>query len=189
MTDERDNTDCCMNTASAELKLYQVFIFSVPIVFTSVLILLFYLCYLRRRRVDWSSLGMRTSLQEINHAELGLKKELREMLPVIVYKESFCIRDAECSVCLGDYQAEDRLQQIPACGHSFHMECIDHWLARHTTCPLCRLSLHMPYKSLNELPIVQLAASHRSSNAEENTGNQAQQEAQNVRQMSERLVV
>lgn len=46
-----------------------------------------------------------------------------------------------CSVCLGDYNAEDRLQQIPACGHAFHMECIDLWLSTHTTCPLCRVSL------------------------------------------------
>lgn len=46
-----------------------------------------------------------------------------------------------CSVCLGDYQANDRLQQIPACKHAFHMECIDNWLSTHTTCPLCRLSL------------------------------------------------
>lgn len=46
-----------------------------------------------------------------------------------------------CSVCLGDYQADDRLQQIPGCGHTFHMDCIDLWLATHTTCPLCRQSL------------------------------------------------
>lgn len=61
-----DTSGCCMNQASTELKLYQVFIFSVPILFTSVLLLLFYLCYLRRRRVEWSALGMPTSAQEIN---------------------------------------------------------------------------------------------------------------------------
>lgn len=27
--------------------------------------------------------------------ELGLKKELREMLPIIVYKESFSVRDTQ----------------------------------------------------------------------------------------------
>lgn len=47
-------------------------------------------------------------------------------------------------MCLGDYEAEDRLQQVPACGHTFHMGCIDHWLATHTTCPLCRVSLLAP---------------------------------------------
>ncbi|XP_010252389.1 PREDICTED: RING-H2 finger protein ATL7-like [Nelumbo nucifera] len=139
-----DPPSCC-STASAELKLYQAFIFSVPIFFTFILLFLFYLFYLRRRRVDWTSLRMRTSYQErgaiTRSCESGLTKELREMLPIIIFRESFSVRDTQCSVCLGDYQAEDRLQQLPACGHTFHMECIDHWLAIHTTCPLCRLSL------------------------------------------------
>lgn len=51
-------------------------------------------------------------------------------------------------MCLGDYQADEKLQQIPACGHTFHMDCIDLWLTSHTTCPLCRLSL-IPKASLD----------------------------------------
>ncbi|KAJ4964718.1 hypothetical protein NE237_016567 [Protea cynaroides] len=139
-----DPPDCC-SSDSAELKLYQAFIFSIPILFTFVLLFLFYFFYLRRRRVDWTSLRMRTAnanMEPISRpSELGLVKEFREMLPIIVFKESFSVKDTQCSVCLGDYVAEDKLQQIPACGHTFHMGCIDHWLATHTTCPLCRFSL------------------------------------------------
>ncbi|XP_021659146.2 RING-H2 finger protein ATL7 isoform X2 [Hevea brasiliensis] len=157
--------DCCStlspppppssSAASTELKLYQAFIFFVPIFFTLILLFLFYLFYLRHRSVDWASLRMRANLQDSNdifRAELGLKKEMREMLPIIVYKESFSVKDTQCPICLGDYQAEDRLQQIPACGHTFHMECIDQWLANHTTCPLCRLSLIASAKVPSELP-------------------------------------
>ncbi|KAJ8769974.1 hypothetical protein K2173_009056 [Erythroxylum novogranatense] len=140
---------------TAQLKMFQAFIFSVPILFIFILLFLFYLFYLRRRRVDWASLRMRTSIQDSNdifRAELGLKKELREMLPIIVYKESFSVRDTQCPVCLGDYQAEDRLQRIPSCGHTYHMDCIDNWLANHTTCPLCRLSLLPSSKVHSESP-------------------------------------
>jgi len=73
--------------------------------------------------------------------ECGLKKEMREMLPVVIYKESFLIRETQCSVCLADYQPDERLQRIPPCGHTFHINCIDHWLSKNTTCPLCRVSL------------------------------------------------
>ncbi|XP_073007393.1 RING-H2 finger protein ATL7-like isoform X2 [Typha latifolia] len=133
------------SAASPELKLYQAFIFSVPVFFTFVLLLLFYLFYLRRRRASWQSLRMRA-----NHlsrgdlprpSESGIKKEVREMLPVVVFKESFLIRETQCSVCLGEYQSDERLQRIPPCGHTFHVDCIDHWLATNTTCPLCRVSL------------------------------------------------
>ncbi|XP_052201667.1 RING-H2 finger protein ATL58-like [Diospyros lotus] len=132
---------------SAELKLYQAFIFSVPVLLTFILLLLFYLFYLRLHRFDWSSLRMRASLHGgdgISRCELGLKKEHRELLPIIVFRESFSVKDTQCPVCLADYLAEDRLQQIPACGHTFHMVCIDLWLSTHTTCPLCRQSLIAP---------------------------------------------
>ncbi|BAT89152.1 hypothetical protein LR48_Vigan432s000700 [Vigna angularis] len=134
--------------ASTELRLYRAFIFCVPIFFTLILLFLFYLFYLRpRTRLHWiTNFGLPNNDNDHNHnaistAELGLNKELREMLPIIVYKESFSVKDTQCSVCLLDYQPEDRLQQIPACGHTFHMSCIDLWLATHTTCPLCRFSL------------------------------------------------
>ncbi|QCD85582.1 RING-H2 finger protein ATL7-like [Vigna unguiculata] len=135
--------------ASTELRLYRAFIFCVPIFFTLILLFLFYLFYLRpRTRLHWiTNFGLPNNDDDdhnhnaISTVELGLNKELREMLPIIVYKESFSVKDTQCSVCLLDYQSEDRLQQIPACGHTFHMSCIDLWLATHTTCPLCRFSL------------------------------------------------
>ncbi|XP_045831977.1 RING-H2 finger protein ATL7-like [Trifolium pratense] len=158
-----DNNDsgCCSNRSNpsgvAELKLYRAFIFSVPIFFTLILLFLFYVFYLRPRRVDWSSIRMRSvSVLQHNHnnaistSDMGLNKELREMLPIIVYNESFFVKDTQCSVCLLDYQSDDRLQQIPACGHTFHMSCIDLWLSSHSTCPLCRLSLLPTAKSSTE---------------------------------------
>ncbi|KAL2520317.1 RING-H2 finger protein ATL7 [Forsythia ovata] len=101
-TSSNGGNNCCTK-ASAELKLYQAFIFSVPIFFTFILLLLFYLFYLRRRGVDWASLRMRTSnslpssqsTDEISRCEMGLKKELREMLPIIVFKESFSVKETQ----------------------------------------------------------------------------------------------
>ncbi|XP_009759313.1 RING-H2 finger protein ATL7-like [Nicotiana tabacum] len=156
ITSNNASSNCC-SEALAQLKIYQAFIFSIPIFFVFILLLLFYLFYLRRRRVDWSSLRMRTSTldtatepDELSQCELGLKKEVREMLPIIVFKQSFSVNDTQCSVCLGDYEAEDKLQQIPACGHTFHMDCIDHWLVTHNTCPLCRRSILAPTKANTE---------------------------------------
>ncbi|KAK9748943.1 hypothetical protein RND81_02G092000 [Saponaria officinalis] len=136
------------NNNMMEERYYESIIFSGPIIFALIILFLLYFFYLRRQSVDWSSLRMRQSrtIAVDVVSEVGLKKEFRELLPIIVYKESFSVNDTQCSVCLGDYQAEDRLQQIPGCGHTFHLNCIDHWLATHTTCPLCRLSLVSPSK-------------------------------------------
>ncbi|CAL9232281.1 unnamed protein product [Arabidopsis halleri] len=141
------------STESEKLKLYQALIFS-AICFTFIVLIVLYI--IRRKcttNVDRSSLGMPRGAFPINinlsTVELGLSKDIREMLPIVIYKESFTVKDSQCSVCLGDYQAEEKLQQMPACGHTFHMECIDLWLTSHTTCPLCRLSL-IPKPSLDQ---------------------------------------
>ncbi|KAJ4756571.1 RING/U-box superfamily protein [Rhynchospora pubera] len=133
------------SSGSTELKLYQAFVFSVPVFFTFILLLLFYLFYLKIRRANWQSLRMRANhlarADGSRPSDMGLKKEVREMLPVVVFKESFLIRETQCSVCLGEYQSDERLQRIPPCGHTFHVDCIDHWLSTNSTCPLCRVSL------------------------------------------------
>ncbi|CAL5048121.1 unnamed protein product [Urochloa decumbens] len=45
---------------------------------------------------------------------------------------------AQCSVCLGTVLAGEMVRRLPLCKHLYHVECIDMWLASHTTCPLCR---------------------------------------------------
>lgn len=35
----------------------------------------------------------------------------------------------------------EKIQQLPACNHSFHVQCIDEWLAKNVTCPICRTSV------------------------------------------------
>ncbi|XP_057960384.1 RING-H2 finger protein ATL58-like isoform X3 [Malania oleifera] len=81
------------STASAELKLYRAFIFSIPIFFTFFLLLLFYL-YLHCTRADRSSLQIR---HNTDSRAASSSKELRELLPVIVFKESFSARDMQFS--------------------------------------------------------------------------------------------
>ncbi|GJN06991.1 hypothetical protein PR202_ga24776 [Eleusine coracana subsp. coracana] len=49
--------------------------------------------------------------------------------------------EAQCVVCLAEYEDKDMLRFLPYCGHNFHMECIDLWLEQNSTCPICRISL------------------------------------------------
>ncbi|XP_022735233.1 putative RING-H2 finger protein ATL69 [Durio zibethinus] len=51
------------------------------------------------------------------------------------------VEDAQCSICLGEYQEKEVLGIMPTCGHNFHLSCIDVWLRKQSTCPVCRLPL------------------------------------------------
>ncbi|KAL3738313.1 hypothetical protein ACJRO7_019787 [Eucalyptus globulus] len=46
--------------------------------------------------------------------------------------------DNVCAICLSEYQPKETLRTIPTCGHYFHVQCIDHWLGRNASCPMCR---------------------------------------------------
>ncbi|KAJ8633651.1 hypothetical protein MRB53_026987 [Persea americana] len=74
----------------------------------------------------------------------GLQPFVIDALPVTEFdNEAFCSKEeAQCSICLGEYKDREKLRMLPTCGHNFHLTCIDIWLQRQSTCPICRLSLH-----------------------------------------------
>ncbi|XP_052173616.1 RING-H2 finger protein ATL66-like [Diospyros lotus] len=43
-----------------------------------------------------------------------------------------------CSICLGGFQDGEKVKVLPLCHHGFHSECVDKWLLKAATCPLCR---------------------------------------------------
>lgn len=49
-----------------------------------------------------------------------------------------------------EYASTEVLRKLPLCGHVFHTRCVDSWLEKQVTCPVCRIvltakrSLHRP---------------------------------------------
>ncbi|KAF5797695.1 putative transcription factor C2H2 family [Helianthus annuus] len=132
-----------------QMKIYQAFIFSIPILFSIILFLLFYLFYLKRtfsRRNSSSSssiIHLRTSRTHDSStlSQDGLKVNLEDKLTVIALDQDLYAKDSMCCVCLGEFEINEKLHQIPSCQHMFHGECIRNWLGSNTTCPLCRCSV------------------------------------------------
>lgn len=52
-----------------------------------------------------------------------------------------------CTICLAEYQEREVLRIMPNCGHSFHLSCIDIWLRKQSTCPVCRLSVQNTFET------------------------------------------
>uniref|UniRef100_A0A0A9EZ02 RING-type domain-containing protein n=1 Tax=Arundo donax TaxID=35708 RepID=A0A0A9EZ02_ARUDO len=73
----------------------------------------------------------------------GLDPFVVAAIPTMSYScEAFHSKDdARCSICLGEYKEKEVLRIMPTCRHNFHLECIDVWFQKQTTCPICRISL------------------------------------------------
>ncbi|PSS00447.1 NEP1-interacting protein [Actinidia chinensis var. chinensis] len=75
----------------------------------------------------------------------GLPEKSVEQIPKIKITSNNNVdasgEKASCSVCLQDFQLGETVRSLPHCHHMFHLPCIDKWLVRHGSCPLCRRDL------------------------------------------------
>ncbi|KAK3210659.1 hypothetical protein Dsin_015365 [Dipteronia sinensis] len=69
----------------------------------------------------------------------GIDKTVIESLPFFRFSSLKGSKQGlECAVCLSKFEDTEILRLLPKCRHAFHINCIDQWLEKHSSCPLCR---------------------------------------------------
>lgn len=69
----------------------------------------------------------------------GIEKTVIESLPFFRFSSLKGSREGlECSICLSRFEDVEILRLLPKCKHGFHIDCLDQWLEKHSSCPLCR---------------------------------------------------
>jgi len=117
----------------------------VLVILVAVFFLLGFLSVYTRQCAERRMRGRFDLSISIGRRQRGLDREIMDTFPTFVYStvKSLKIGRAtlECAVCLNEFEEEETLRLIPKCSHVFHTECIDAWLANHSTCPVCRANL------------------------------------------------
>ncbi|CAN8257669.1 unnamed protein product [Cochlearia groenlandica] len=49
----------------------------------------------------------------------------------------------DCVVCLDGFRQGQWCRNLPDCGHVFHRKCVDFWLLKSATCPICRANVRL----------------------------------------------
>nr|KJB62786.1 hypothetical protein B456_009G438200 [Gossypium raimondii] len=67
----------------------------------------------------------------------GLSRSWIQKLPMHEIQSSPMFQSS-CSICLQGLKDGEMARNLPRCEHMFHLNCIDEWLSRVGTCPMCR---------------------------------------------------
>ncbi|XP_027925547.1 RING-H2 finger protein ATL5-like [Vigna unguiculata] len=80
---------------------------------------------------------------------------LLDAIPTLKFnQEAFSsLEHTQCVICLADYKEREVLRIMPKCGHTFHLSCIDIWLRKQSTCPVCRLPLKNSSETKHVRPV------------------------------------
>ncbi|TKY48913.1 E3 ubiquitin-protein ligase ATL41 [Spatholobus suberectus] len=90
-----------------------------------------------RRRAAIYQLSLNVAHARAEPPNAGLDPTLITALPTFPFKRQHDDA-AECAVCLSVLEDGELVRLLPNCKHSFHVGCIDTWLASRSTCPVCR---------------------------------------------------
>lgn len=67
----------------------------------------------------------------------GLSPRCVKMLPQFKFSEPTEF-GSDCVVCIDGFRQGQWCRRLPRCGHVFHRKCVDSWLIKISTCPICR---------------------------------------------------
>lgn len=75
-------------------------------------------------------------LSELKNVEKGLSlEELLSNTKIEIQNLVFF-----CAICQ-DIQSETKIARVLICHHKFHIGCIEFWLSKNKTCPICRYDI------------------------------------------------
>ncbi|CAH2077472.1 unnamed protein product [Thlaspi arvense] len=57
---------------------------------------------------------------------------------------------SDCVVCIDGFRQGQWCRRLPGCGHVFHRKCVDLWLIKVSTCPICRDRVEVGGRMTNE---------------------------------------
>ena len=77
--------------------------------------------------------------EEESHPHFENCQQINDLLgkPMYIKKDDELI-DTDCNICMDNFVYRQYKRTLPKCNHTFHKKCIDSWLKKNSSCPICR---------------------------------------------------
>lgn len=99
-------------------------------------------CFLRSSNNNGRQQRQQRSRSQVEERKPGLQAAAAQVVvaPALAYSAGMKLAGevAECAICLSEFVEGDPIQVLGRCKHGFHEQCIQQWLASHSSCPTCR---------------------------------------------------
>eukprot|EP01130_Rhizamoeba_saxonica_P013525 TRINITY_DN5781_c0_g1_i2.p1 TRINITY_DN5781_c0_g1~~TRINITY_DN5781_c0_g1_i2.p1 ORF type:complete len:440 (+),score=100.75 TRINITY_DN5781_c0_g1_i2:394-1713(+) len=82
---------------------------------------------------------------QIGHVNIGANSAQINSISKLKYQaNNETIKEEQCMVCLCEWEEGDILKRLNCGnGHCYHSDCIDTWLKRRKTCPICNIEINL----------------------------------------------
>lgn len=70
----------------------------------------------------------------------GAKGLSADQLRAVPYTTTTSSQVGQCAICFETFKAGEHVRVLPHCNHVFHARCLDPWLLKKGSCPMCRCS-------------------------------------------------
>lgn len=91
----------------------------------------------------WSDL-VQFDLLNMGNRQAGLTKAQVDRLPRRKFRQTRSTMHESCHICLCDFENGQELYRLTTCKHDFHTACLQPWVEKHKTCPVCRQDISVP---------------------------------------------
>ena len=77
--------------------------------------------------------------EEEAHPHFENCQQINDLLgkPMYIKKDDELI-ETDCNICMDHFAYRQYKRTLPKCNHTFHKKCIDSWLKKNSSCPVCR---------------------------------------------------